>query len=37
MLSVGTEPTKTEAWQACYGDKHGLAASIKIHVYEEQP
>lgn len=37
LFQVGTEPTKTEAWQACYGDKHGLAASIKIEVLGAQP
>jgi hypothetical protein len=29
-FTTSEEPTKTEAWRECYGDKEGLVACIKV-------
>ena len=30
--SARIEPTQTEAWRTCYGDRGGLAACIRIEI-----
>lgn len=35
--SARKEPTQTEAWRKCYGDRGGLAACIQIEINDLTP